>query len=101
MNYRIYSAEPAPPGWGVQAIVHDDPDNGWAMSTGGDYYIRREDRWTAVDLAGMLDHVVNELGVVLVGRTISNVEYRRIYQEAKADRDFARKTGFLPGERRP
>jgi len=98
-EFRIYADENAPKNWGVMAIVYADPDNGWAMATGGDYYIQRADRWVAVDFAGMLDHVVNELAVVLVGRTISNDEFRQIYQTAKNDRNFARKTGYLPGER--
>lgn len=101
MQYRVYSDKNAPDGWGVQAIVYEHPDVGWAMATNGDYYIRRDDRWVAVDLCGMLDHVINELGVVTAGRTISNAEYRAIYQQAKDDRDFANKTGFLPGERKP
>lgn len=101
MKYRVYSDDNAPDGWGVQAIVYEHPDVGWTMATGGDYYIRRDDRWVAVDLCGLLDFVVNELGVVMAGRTIGNAEYLEIYQEAKADRDFANKTAYLPGERKP
>ena len=101
MRYRIYAADDAPPGWGVQAIVSHDDAHGWTMATGGDYYIQRGGRWVAVDLAGMLDHVVNELGVVLVGRTVSNTEFQRIYQEAKKDKQFGEKTGYWPGERKP
>ena len=100
MKERIYQDENAPPGWGVQAIVYDHPAVGWVMATNGDFYIRRDDRWTAVDFAGLIDYVVNELGV-LAGRTISNAEYQRIYAEAKADMNFAKKSGYLPGERRP
>ncbi len=83
----------------MQAIVYEDAAVGWVMATNGDFYIRRDDRWTAVDFAGLLDYVVNELDV-LAGRTISNAEYQRIYAEAKADMNFAKKTGYLPGERR-
>lgn len=99
--YRIYAAEDAPPGWGVQAIVYEHEDAGWTMAVGGDYYVERADRWVAVDFAGLLDYVVNELGVVMVGRTVDNATFKSLYQRAKADRDLARKTGFLPGERRP
>lgn len=101
MKYRVYADDGAPDGWGVQAIVYDHPDVGWTMATNGDYYIRRDDRWVAVDLCGLLDYVINELGVVMAGRTISNEEYRDIYYQAKEDRDFARKSGHLPGERKP
>ena len=101
MKYRIYRDEGAPDGWGVQAIVHEDPNHGWTVTSHGDYYIRREDRWTAVDLAGMLDFVVNELKVVEVGRTISNVEFKAIFQQALDDKDFAQKGGYYPGEPRP
>ena len=100
MKQRIYKDENAPGRWGVQAIVYEHPAVGWVMATNGDYYIERGDRWTAVDFAGMLDFVVNEIGAVLVGRTISNAEYQSIYQQAKSDKNFANKTGYLPGERR-
>jgi hypothetical protein len=69
------------------------------MVTNGDFYIKREDRWTAVDITGLIDYAVNELGV-LAGRTISNSEYQAIYQQAKDDMNFANKTGYLPGEPR-
>lgn len=100
-RYRIYADENAPPGWGVQAVVYEDKQVGWTMAVGGDYYIERADRWVAVDLSGLLDYVVNELGIVMVGRTVDNATFKRIYQQAKADRDFASKSGYLPGERRP
>lgn len=100
MKHRVYQSGIAPPRWGVQAVVYEHPDVGWAMCTNGDYYIERDGRWVAVDFAGLLDYIVNELGVVLVGRTISNDEFQAIYQQAKTDRDFARKSGYLPGERR-
>lgn len=99
MDYKIYKSKGSPDNWGVQAIVYEDPRVGWTIATGSDYYIKREDRWVGVDLAGLLDHIVNELGIVLVGRTISNQEYHRIYEKALADRDFARKSARLPRER--
>lgn len=100
MKYRVYASEGAPPGWGVQAIVYEDPAVGWTMASGGDYYIQREGRWVPVDFSGMIDYVVNELSAVMVGRTISNQEFKQILEIAFEDRDFARKVGFLPGERR-
>lgn len=101
MKHRVYADKHAPDGWGVQAIVYEDQQTGWTTAVGGDYYIYRGDRYVAVDLSGMLDYVVNELGVVQVGRTISNDEFQAIYKQALQDRDFARKNGTLPGERKP
>ena len=100
MKCRIYRDENAPEGWGVEVIVYEDPNVGWTIAVDGDYYIKRDDRWMGVDFAGMLDYVVNELKVVEVGRTIDNHRFREIFAEAKEDRNFARKSGYLPGERR-
>ena len=99
-DYTVYSVEGAPKGWGVEAIVQPDIRVGYAIISSGDYYICRDGRWMGVDLAGMLDYVVNELGVVMVGRTISHEEFTRILNLAKDERD-EKKTGWLRQERRP
>lgn len=73
------------------------------MVTNGDYYIRVEDRIIPVDRVGQVEYVINEWESVLevfAGRTISNREFQEIYQQAKADMNFAKKTGYLPGEKK-
>lgn len=101
MKYKVYKSRDAPKNWGVQAIVYEYEPTGWSIAAGNDYYIQRENRWVGVDLCGMLDYVINELGVVMAGRTISTQEYNDIIQKAMDDRDFAKKSGYLPRERKP
>ena len=103
MKQRIYKDENAPGRWGVQAIVYEHHEVGWSMITNGDYYLEFIDRFVAVDGIGMTEQVVNNLEnirAIYAGRTISNAEYQSIYQQAKSDKNFANKTGYLPGERR-
>lgn len=89
----------------VQAIVQADVHNGWGIERTRDYYTWQEDqkRWRGVDIFGLFDYlfVTSKQPIVLAGRTIPDHEYNQIYQRAKADRDFARKSAFLPDERRP
>ena len=108
MKYRIYYSDgrySGPPELApvrdVQVILQPDKDVGWYFQTGSDFYVWWGERWLGVDKFGLMDYLM-EPGWkrVLIGRTINNDEYRRIYQEAKEDRDLARKSGYLPGERK-
>lgn len=85
-----------PPARGVQVIVQSDEDGPY-MTTGADYYIWREDMggWLGVDIFGLFDFLI-ESGLVLFGRTISNAEYRDIFQRAKLE-----KNTWKRNERRP
>lgn len=87
------------PARGVQVIVMGDPDVGWWMQEGSDYYIWQADRWVGVDLFGLFDFLI-ESGIVKFGRTITTAEYMEIRKRAMGDRDFARKTGYLRRERK-
>lgn len=76
------------PGWGVVDVIQMDEANGRPYHQGGagaDYYIMRKGKIVGVDLAGMLDHVVNELGAVKVGRTIETRKYIEIRKKAEDD----------------
>lgn len=86
-----------PFGWGVLAVVQDHPDVGKQLVTSTDYYVLRDGRWVGVDLAGLLDHVVNVLHVALVGRMVQDREYWSVVSRANAERE---KTGWLSYERR-
>ncbi|MCK5604789.1 hypothetical protein KAR91_23065, partial [Candidatus Pacearchaeota archaeon] len=88
--------------WGVQAIGYEHPLVGWTMATGGDFYIQLSDRFIAVDRYGMIDWVINhfeKVEAVWAGRTISNVEYIELYNQAKIDMKVE-KTGRLRTERK-
>lgn len=111
MMYRVYysnglalgSDEYDPehlPARDVQVIVQDDPEVGWAMEHTRDYYVWRDGRWRGADIFGLWDYLARPgWKRVLFGRTLLQDEYQEIYRRAKADRDFARKAGYLPGER--
>ena len=71
------------PGWGIIDIIQFDNANQRPYHQASDYYIVRNGKFVGVDFAGMLDHVVNELGVVKVGRTINTKEYIRIRKQAE------------------
>ena len=86
-----------PPGWGAMAVVQDHPDVGKQLVTSTDYFVLRDGRWVGVDLAGLLDHVVNVLHIAMVGRMIDDREYWDIVSRANQLRE---KTGWLPYERR-
>lgn len=74
------------PGWDVQVVLFSDPVTQWAMRHGGDFF-RLADDGTVVsmDLIGMIDYVVNVLGMVKAGRMLTRAEFDKVYQRAKAD----------------
>ena len=76
------------PGWGVIDVIQMDDANERTYHQGGagaDYYIKRDGKIVGVDLCGMLDHVVNELCIVKVGRTINTKRFIEIRKTAEAD----------------
>lgn len=102
MEFKVYNHAGGPGRWGVQAIAYEHPLVGWTMATGGDFYIQLADRFIAVDRHGMIDWVINHLDkveAVWAGRTISNVEYIKLYNQAKIDMKVE-KTGRLKTERK-
>lgn len=56
--------------------------------------------WTKVDIVGFYTWL-DSLDWVLHGETIGNERFREIFQSALADADYGRRSGFLPGERKP
>jgi hypothetical protein len=86
----------------VQVIVKADERVGWAMCHASDYYLWEYDTWRGADIFGLFDYLARSgWKRVLFGRTLKHEEFNAIYQRAKADRDFARKSSFLPSERKP
>lgn len=99
-QFRIYQDSDAPPGWGVIGIVYyNEWARDWLISSGGDYYVYRNGTWNDCDLVGMVDHVINVPGVMVVaGRTVPNEIYRATMAQMMADQEYARKHGELPND---
>lgn len=89
------------PARGVQVVVYEHPDVGWAMRHGGDFFRLDGDGGpVAMDRDGMLDFVADTLGIVKVGRMLSQADFDEVYQRAKVDMAGLKKTGWLRRERR-
>lgn len=85
----------------VQLIVQEDTRVGWVMVHQKDYYIWEYERWFGVDGFGLWDYLARPgWKKVLFGRTLTHEEWNEVYYHAKDARDFGRKEGFLPGERK-
>ena len=97
MHWRIYYSDGSTfssedgawedaPGWDAQVMLFRDPETKWAMRHGGDFF-RLEGDGTIVqmDWVGLLDWVVNELGIVKVGRMLTRHQFDGVYQQAKRD----------------
>lgn len=77
------------PTWNVVDVMQMDEVNDRPYhQSNKDYYIQREGKIVGVDFIGLIDHLVNELGVVKVGRTIDTRRFLKI--RAQADKDFGR-----------
>lgn len=79
----------------VQVILQHDPESGPYFQSSSDYYVWRDGRWWGVDIFGLYDFLL-ETGLVLFGRTVTNQEYREVYQRANVE-----KHTWRPGERKP
>ena len=74
------------PGWDVQVVLFPDKTTGYAIRHGGDFFrVARDGTVVSMDLVGMIDHVVNVLGVVKAGRMLTRTQFDRVYQQAKRD----------------
>lgn len=96
MNWRIYYGDGSTfssddgawedaPGWDVQVILFRDRVTTWQMRHQGDFF-RLDDDGAVVgmDVTGLLDWVVNELGIK-AGRMLSRDKFDIVYQQAKRD----------------
>jgi len=82
-------------GWDAQVILFNDPITGWTLRQSGDFYRLDEDgSAVAMDFLSMLQYVVDDLGVVKVGKMLSRDHWDQVYQAAKIIRDKLR-TGEL------
>lgn len=85
------------PGLGVVVIPQSDPDVGRMMMARWDHYCWHGDQWWGHDIVGLIDCLaLPGLNRVIHGRTVSQEDYRAIYQRALDDPDFVPKSGTLP-----
>lgn len=95
------------PGLGVVCIVQGDPDTGRGVQSRWDWYAWRRDTrdWWGHDGFGILDQLtadrLDRVAAVKAGRTVSSEDYGRLFALANADPDFAPRSAYRPGERRP
>jgi len=70
---------------GVQAIIQDHPQVGVEIVTGGDYFIRRDGHWFAVDINGLFDYLLDNPNVAF-GRMLTGEEYSAVMTEVNDDK---------------
>jgi len=71
---------------GVIAILQEDEQGRWIITSGGDFYIRRDDVWFEVDIFGLIDFC-RDMGFALEGTKVSNTKYNEIMARAMKDRE--------------
>jgi len=129
MKWRIYygdgstfSDEDGSPGEApivnVQVIVQPGKQTGRYWQAGSDYYVFWNDRWVGVDIAGVLDFLVDcsllewgdeidaavivqravNTGLVKLGRMMEKEAYYALLARANDDPDFPMRTGYMPDE---
>lgn len=111
MRWRIYYGDESiyesenpwdAPGSNVQMIANADPNHGWALEMGRDYYWYEEevDQWFNGDLFGLYDYLLRPgRKKVLFGRTLGEEQYKKILKRALNDQTLPQKTGWNPGEK--
>lgn len=89
------------PRTGVVVIARSDPEVGYRLIHGEDYYYYEPDRdgWQCSDLIGMADHLMRaSRPLVLFGRTVPTEEYRRVLTDLRER--YGDKSGYLREEKR-
>lgn len=108
MKWRVYYSDSTfegpieeAPERDVLIIIQEHPRVGWAMIHSADYFIWDNTFWRGTDIFGLWDYLATPgWKRVLFGRQVPDTEWQEVYQRAKADREFGKKEGYLPGERR-
>jgi hypothetical protein len=115
MKWRIYygggstfsSEDGAPvdaPRRNIQCIVRVDEEVGRYIERMDNFYVWCSDRenWKGVDRFGLYDYMLYEKHtVILFGRTITEKEYKAIYDRAVNDSGMLRKSAMSTHERKP
>lgn len=113
MEWKIFYADGAysdedglpedAPKRGVQAIAVADPDIGRRIERSEDHYIWTPENggWRGVDKFGLFDYLIESgVKIVLFGRTISEDDYRAIWDRVSRDSDLPPRSAISPSERR-
>jgi hypothetical protein len=102
-TFSSEDGEPASaPAIGVQCVVVPADDVGRMVLCGFDYYSYHKGNWSGHDIFGMFQYLIGPgWKRVLFGQVIPSEEFKKIYDVAVSDPDFARKSGFRRNERRP
>ena len=111
MDWRIYyddgstfdSSQGEPedaPGFGIALIVAQNSQVGRVLLQGFDFVYWNGTNWAGCDFFGLVDRLAHRLPTraVSVGRMIETHIWGEIYERAKADPDFPRKSGKIPHE---
>jgi hypothetical protein len=75
------------PGRDVQIILFQHPRRGWTMRHGGntrkgDFFRLDGDEVVGMDLTGVIDHAVHEMGVIKEGRMLSQDHWNQVLNQA-------------------
>lgn len=100
-----YSNEDGPPELApkrdVQTIAVADEVCGRRIERGNDFYVYRHG-WRGTDQFGLFDYLIEPGSkIVLFGRSLSDDEYRKVWDIASKDPDLPPKSAYLPDERKP
>ena len=86
----------------IQCIVRADDEVGRYIERMNDFYVWCSERnnWKGVDQFGLYDYLLYEFfPLVLFGRTITEKEYKALYDRAVSDPDMPTKSAKSPHER--
>lgn len=86
------------PGRGVQVVTIVDESVGIKPVARCDFYLMVNGEWLGVDYFGMLDYIIDVLGLVKSGRMIQKDEFKKIWQMAITDPEMPRKNARYPEE---
>jgi hypothetical protein len=88
--YRVPEDGPAEaaPGYDTQIIVQREERTNRDYLYECDYYLWRDGKFLKVDLFGVLDYVINVLGIVKAGRSMSHRQFEKLLIEAQKNTDL-------------
>lgn len=100
-----YSSDDGPPELApkrdVQTVAVADDTCGRRIERGDNFYVYRHG-WRGCDQFGLYDYLIEPgYKIVLFGRSLTDDEYRAVWDRAAKDPDLPPKSAIHPDERRP
>ena len=89
---------------GVQGIAVSSELTGRRIERSEDHYVWTPENggWRGVDKFGLFDYLIEPgFKIVLFGRTISDKDFRAMWNRIEADTDLPRRSAFYTDERKP